>query len=210
MTLDIEERYIKRYDASVNIFEQAAETMGRTMQENLELVDLSNRLIITPTFIWDKFFNSGLSPELFWEKGIEAYELTSRWGFAFSKFNNLIDACEPSSQRATDISLNGTIYKGDSAFYHVFGHLGDHAEKSLHKLPNSAADIVLSSLSTEDVQLARYNLRFIKGRGKYPFNNLVDGGVQYFLPTILDGVQACLTYPSTNKSPIVSLRVNPL
>lgn len=210
MAMDLEQRYLKRYDDSVKILEKVVENRERAILDSLELADLSNRLFITPTFIWERFFKLGLNSELFWEKGLETFEFTTKWTFAFNRFYALSEACDPSNRRVTDISLNGTIYKGDASFYHVFGHLGEQAEQSLQRLPNLAADIVLSALSTDDVQLARYNLKFIKGRGRFPFDDLIDGGVQYRLPTILEAAQATLTYPKDVQYPIAGLRINPL
>lgn len=210
MSLNYGERKMARFDATIDIIVRATEDFADLVSRNSELVDLSNRLLLTPPFIWRELFKLGIKPDEFWKSSLDAFKLTASWGFTLDRLTLLSDACMPNEQKEVDISLNGVLPPAPEAFNIIFDEVKGQAQQALFEVPQSTTNAILKQLSTEEYPLARYRRELIQGKSRFPFKNLIDGGIRYSAPTILEKVDAYLTYPRSQVMPIVSLKVRPI
>lgn len=212
MSYDLEPRYVYRYGKAVEIHQKAVDDISEVIRTQPDLIDLSARLLITPTIIWDQLFQLGMDPNTFWDRSLDAYKLATKWGFTLGHLSSLVDACEPDKRTRTEIDLNEVLYPQHATFNIIFGHLGERAQEASKQIPDLSADLILPYLAdpSDEFPPARYELGELKGKGRFRFDNLAGGGVRYFLPTILDSVQARLTYSHTAGRPVVSIIVNPI
>ena len=210
MSYELEQRYLNRYESAIGVKEDVLNKVTRILEDNPDQLDLTNRLLLTPQFIWEELFNRGLPEELFKNNAKQALELVVGVQVLRSQANWLVEACQPEQRLKQTLDLTTVSLVGGNTIEVILSFLGEESARTLLNIQQSATDKLLPSLGTEDIPLARFRLDALKGRGMFPFGNLVDGGVRYSLPTRLEGVRLSLTYTGRFQYPVAGLIVNPL